>query len=326
MKFISVCEEKRPLQLSRTDGRSSNLGASRKSIVINAVRKHALALKGTLDTYLTQLANYRKVFPTNIVPDPASIDYNQLLQLEADSPFWNDGFITHANEPWAIDPNTQHGMRQLAYYERSKEEIRRIGWEIRRSMRWAIQRHKLLTAIFQDLRKPEPTSDASKAFLSSPFLSSPDPTTLLDAVTVIVYNNLVEVLHLQEVWNPDLMKIFLKPDLQDGDAELLEEWQSQVTMIARMRVNSILTPLLGNFPANPIEYIQSDSEADSTDTDNTTADEFDSSDAGSSDDEEVKIMEVLNEEDALSALTNALNLTDPNDDDRDSLNVFLPFV
>ncbi|EGG13009.1 uncharacterized protein MELLADRAFT_87078 [Melampsora larici-populina 98AG31] len=314
MKFISVCEEKRPLQLSRTDGRSSNLGASRKSIVINAVRKHALALKGTLETYLTQLANYRKVFPTDIIPDPALMDHNRLLVLEPDAPFWNDGFITHANEPWAIDPNTQHGMRQLAYYERSKEEIRRIGWEIRRSMRWAIQRHISLMDLFQDLRKPEPTSDAAQAFLSSPFLSSPDTTNISDAATAIVWNRLVNVLHLQEVWNLDLMNIFLKTDLQDGDGQLLEEWESQVSLIARLRANGSLTPVLGNFSTITVESFESDTDPDPTDTDNTTADEK-SSDAGSSDDEEMRILEVLNEEDALSALSSALHLTDLNNPD-----------
>ncbi|EGG12645.1 uncharacterized protein MELLADRAFT_86843 [Melampsora larici-populina 98AG31] len=325
-KFISVCEEKRPLQLSRTDGRSSNLGTSRKSIVINAVKKHAMALKGTLETYLTQLANYRKVFPTNIVPDPALMDHNRLLVLEPDAPFWNDGFITHANEPWAIDPNTQHGMRQLAYYERSKEELRRIGWEIRQSMRWATQQHISLMDIFQDLRKSEPTSDAARAFLSSPFLSSPDPTTISDAETVIVWTRLVDVLHLQEVWNLDLMEIFLKTDLQDGDGELLEQWNSQVALIARMRANGSLTPVLGNFSTITVESFESDSDPDATDTDHTTADEIESSDAGSSDDEELRILEELNEEDALSALSSALNLTNLNNDDPDASDVPLPFV
>ncbi|KAH9825058.1 hypothetical protein DFH28DRAFT_1077494 [Melampsora americana] len=298
MKFISVCEEKRPLQLSRTDGRSSKLGASRKSIVINAVRKHALALKGTLETYLTQLANYRKVFPTNIVPDPALMDYNRLLKLEPDSPFWNDGFITHANEPWAIDPNTQHGMRQLAYYERSTEEIRRIGWEIRRSMRWAVQRHSSLMNLFLELRDTlaaEPTSEAAKSLLSSPFLSSPNQQAVLTSATVIVYNHLSHVFHLQEMWNQDLMQLFPKTHTQVGDDELKFDWESQVALITSLRAYCDFTPIPGDFASITQQPLRHNPDDPNDDT---------------SEDEELVVLESLNEEDALIALSSVLTLSD----------------
>ncbi|POV99120.1 hypothetical protein PSTT_14030 [Puccinia striiformis] len=79
---------------------------------------------------------------------PPTMSYDELLRLQPDDPFWNDGLFTNGNEPWAIDINTQRGIRFLASLKRSREEHRRIGWEARRAMRWAIvQRNQLLKTL-----------------------------------------------------------------------------------------------------------------------------------------------------------------------------------
>ncbi|KAH9454326.1 hypothetical protein Pst134EB_014419 [Puccinia striiformis f. sp. tritici] len=50
------------------------------------------------------------------------MSYDELLRLQPDDPFWNDGLFTNGNEPWAIDINTQRGIRFLASLKRSREE------------------------------------------------------------------------------------------------------------------------------------------------------------------------------------------------------------
>ncbi|POV97104.1 hypothetical protein PSHT_14771 [Puccinia striiformis] len=67
--------------------------------------------------------------------------YAELLRLQPDDPFWNDGLFTNGNEPWAIDANTQRGIRFLASLKRGEEEHRRLGWEVRCAMCWATSRH-----------------------------------------------------------------------------------------------------------------------------------------------------------------------------------------
>ncbi|KAI9607653.1 hypothetical protein KEM48_003563 [Puccinia striiformis f. sp. tritici PST-130] len=53
---------------------------------------------------------------------PPTMSYDELLRLQPDDPFWNDGLFTNGNEPWAIDINTQRGIRFLASLKRSREE------------------------------------------------------------------------------------------------------------------------------------------------------------------------------------------------------------
>ncbi|KAH9809139.1 hypothetical protein DFH28DRAFT_1086858 [Melampsora americana] len=296
MKFIALMEEKRPMQVSRSNGRASNLGVNRTSIVVTAVQKHALALKTTLATYLGQLANYQKVFPTDIVPDPAAMDYARLLKLKPESGFWNDGFITHAHKPWAVDPKTQHGMRQLAYYQRSKEEIRRIGWEIRRSMRWATQRHASLLHLFRELRGPltEPISHQAQSLLESL------PSRL--SVTSIL-------------WHEPLMNVFYRTEGQVGDQDLLDVWKEQVVWISMMCENGELSLIPGDFECMPQEppihlpdlfevengqqHLQDFDDADSDAT-------LKSEDA---EDEDSRMLGALKEEDLMTAL-NVLTLND----------------
>ncbi|WAR57741.1 hypothetical protein PtB15_8B794 [Puccinia triticina] len=87
------------------------------------------------------------------------MEYSELLSLQSDDTFWNDGTFTNANEPWATDEATKKGIRQLSYFKRSIEERRRLGWETRRAMRWVIERHQLLKTMLQTvlrlLRNPE---------------------------------------------------------------------------------------------------------------------------------------------------------------------------
>ncbi|KAH9820810.1 hypothetical protein DFH28DRAFT_884293 [Melampsora americana] len=161
-------------------------------------------------------------------------------------------------------------------------------------MQWATQHHISMMVLFQDLRKPEPTSKAAQSFLSSPFLYSPDPNAITVAATVIVWNRLVEVLHLQELWNPVIKKFYFKTALQDGDAGLLEQWESQLAFIAQLRATGGLSPVLGNFSKISVDVFESDSDPNTSDTNITSAEELDSSDAGLSEDEEALGLESLN--------------------------------
>ncbi|EGF97144.1 uncharacterized protein MELLADRAFT_79852 [Melampsora larici-populina 98AG31] len=310
-KFIELKEQKRPMEVSRSNGRTSNLGVNRTSIVVTSVQRHALALKKFLDCYLIQLEDYRKVFPTNIVPDPATMNLDRLLKLEADSPFWNDGFITHAHEPWAVDPKTQHGMRQLAYFQRSKEELRRIGWEIRRSMRWATRRHQSLLRLFKELR--DFNSELTSAQAKSLLVSLPSRV----AVTSIIHTELLKVFHLQELWHDPLMDILFRTDFQQGDQDLLYLWKQQVLWISLMREKGELSLIPGDFacmPQEPPNNLPDLFEVEVQDEQRNTFQFPDGdSDAGlateDEEDEDNRMLGALNEEDMTAGL-NVLSLND----------------
>jgi hypothetical protein len=56
---------------------------------------------------------------------PPTLEYSELLALQTDDIFWNEGLFTNANEPWPVDPLTQEGICCLAYFKHSIEEKRR---------------------------------------------------------------------------------------------------------------------------------------------------------------------------------------------------------
>ncbi|EGG02631.1 uncharacterized protein MELLADRAFT_109971 [Melampsora larici-populina 98AG31] len=125
--YIALNEEKRPLQQSRADGHHSNIGQRGKTSVLLALRKRAAQLRKKVDTYRTRRAEYQAKYPAQQLPE--DIDYNALNEIKADHPFWNDSIFTKLQDPWATDPKTRDGMRQLAYIDRAQEELRRLGWE-----------------------------------------------------------------------------------------------------------------------------------------------------------------------------------------------------
>ncbi|WAR57013.1 hypothetical protein PtB15_8B57 [Puccinia triticina] len=125
--FLALVEEKQPLLRVCRAGESSTLGTRGQQKLQDALRKRAGKLRTVLESYNSHVAAFQTTNPNR--PVPPTIEYGELLGLQPDDTFWNDGLFTNANEPWAVDPLTQQGIRHLASYQRAKEEKRRLGWE-----------------------------------------------------------------------------------------------------------------------------------------------------------------------------------------------------
>ncbi|EGG09793.1 uncharacterized protein MELLADRAFT_103887 [Melampsora larici-populina 98AG31] len=205
LKYIAICEEKRPLQQSRTDGHESNLGHKGKTNLLVALRKHVTQLKKVVETYQTRRAEYHAEYPHHQLPE--NIDYNDLIHIQADHPFWNNSLFTKLEAPWAVDPKTRHGMQQVAYADRATEELRRLGWEARRAMRWAITSHNQIWRTLLSL-KSVPNSDPILAttLTSHPTLSCLPPLARQNAATVVINNRVVKMANLQLMWNEGLLE------------------------------------------------------------------------------------------------------------------------
>ncbi|EGG01333.1 uncharacterized protein MELLADRAFT_67176 [Melampsora larici-populina 98AG31] len=201
--YIALNEEKRPLQQSRADGHHSNIGQRGKTSVLLALRKRAAQLRKKVDTYRTRRAEYQAKYPAQQLPE--DIDYNALNEIKADHPFWNDSIFTKLQDPWATDPKTRDGMRQLAYIDRAQEELRRLGWEVRRLMRWATSSHDRIWTCLQFLLCPTDSGfGPATPLISHPILSSLPPETQLIAASVILQNQYVKITNYQLLWNEDL--------------------------------------------------------------------------------------------------------------------------
>ncbi|KAH9458248.1 hypothetical protein Pst134EB_010549 [Puccinia striiformis f. sp. tritici] len=151
-KHLALLAEKRPLDRVQM-GRASKLGTRGKERLVKSLRKGAENLQTVLTQYTKSQAAFVEAFPDR--PAPPAPQYDELLQMPANNPFWNNGILTNHNEPWAVDQSTQAGMRDVARLARAEEEVRRIGREVRRSVRWAVHEHNRILTLMVGLRHDE---------------------------------------------------------------------------------------------------------------------------------------------------------------------------
>ncbi|OAV98637.1 hypothetical protein PTTG_25604 [Puccinia triticina 1-1 BBBD Race 1] len=138
-KFLVLIKEKRPLVRVCRPGEQTTLGTNGQQKLIESVRKQAQALHKVLNKYNKQVRMFINLYPDRA--HPRILEYDQLLNIEPEDAFWNDGLFTNQDEPWAVDSVTQKGIRHLAALNRGVEERHRLGWEVRRAMRWALAQH-----------------------------------------------------------------------------------------------------------------------------------------------------------------------------------------
>ncbi|KAH9816301.1 hypothetical protein DFH28DRAFT_1161229, partial [Melampsora americana] len=243
-QFLAICEQKAPLDMSRRDGKHSSVGHNDKTHVIKALRDQSAKLKTKLETYQKMVEAYATSSPNRI--QPTSITYPELLKIDFDHPFWNDGLFTNGREPWAIDADTQHGMRQVAYYDRACEEVRRIGWEVRRVMRWSIQSHK---SFYHHLHRLQTHNniEADAALIidlpltDHPMLASLRTSGKISAAQIIINEKLVKIMNLQVDWNTGLLEVFKDTPPQDGDGQLRTDWCDQIKKIQHMYSRDLIS-------------------------------------------------------------------------------------
>jgi hypothetical protein len=217
------------------------LGTRGQQRLTEALRKRAAKLQTTLNTYNRLARAFIQITPDR--PAPRVIEYAALISLQLDDTFWNDGIFTNANEPWAVDPLTQRGIRALACLNRAIEEKRRLTWEVRRAMRWATQNHHRLISLINDARdymesqegnSPEPgvippTLDA--IFSHSVMDSLPTQAFKIGVVAQVLQTSYQETCDLQLEWNDKLLEVFEKTPPQYGDDFLLGTWNQQLQRI-----------------------------------------------------------------------------------------------
>ncbi|KAI7954920.1 hypothetical protein MJO28_005320 [Puccinia striiformis f. sp. tritici] len=194
-KHLALLAEKRPLDQVRM-GRASKLGKER---LVKSLRKRAEKLQTVLTQYTKSQAAFVEAFPDR--PAPPAPQYDELLQMPANNPFWNDGILSNHNEPWAVDQSTQAGMRDIARLARAEEEVRQIGREVRRSVRWAVHEHNRILTLMVGLRHDEDwVTPRIEAILADPILNSLVDEDQLGVIKAILHNTFIKHASLQLLW------------------------------------------------------------------------------------------------------------------------------
>ncbi|SGY13827.1 BQ5605_C010g05987 [Microbotryum silenes-dioicae] len=107
------------------------------------VKKYAAILANSQDSH--------SILRTRRVPPSAPEDLNELLKLDILAPLWNNGLYSHPTGPWAYDDDVRVGIPAVLSRARCQQEIKRLGWEVRRIGRWLISRRKRCQQVRQQL-------------------------------------------------------------------------------------------------------------------------------------------------------------------------------
>ncbi|KAH9807940.1 hypothetical protein DFH28DRAFT_1227737 [Melampsora americana] len=224
-RFLALRAEQRPLDPENKVGGGSKLGQHEKEHIMTAISKRTRTMKKTLATYNTLAQSFLQQFPQH--PSSPVIEYLDLLQLEADDPFWNDGVFTHSNKPWAINLKTQMGMRALARVQRGQEELCQVAWEVRRAMRWATALHENLWTILKALNDPD--------------------VDVHNVIDPILRHAILSKSLLRTKWDWKVMEVIMKTAPQVGDLELMTTWKSQLHKMNQLQVNGLGSTISGDY-------------------------------------------------------------------------------
>ncbi|EGG09298.1 uncharacterized protein MELLADRAFT_96308 [Melampsora larici-populina 98AG31] len=129
-------------------------------------------------------------------------------------------------------------LAPLARVQRGQEEVRRLGWEIRRAMRWLTHEHQRLWNILTYLRD----SDDNDAALES--LSN---GSRIDVVKGMVHTAFVKISMLTIHWDQNAMEVIMRTPSQLGDLELMTLWKSQCNRIDNLRASDCASTTDGDF-------------------------------------------------------------------------------
>ncbi|PLW12634.1 hypothetical protein PCASD_16209, partial [Puccinia coronata f. sp. avenae] len=228
-KFLALIEEKRPLTRVCRPGEQSTLGTSMQQKLLDALRKRAKQLHNVLNEYVKRVEEFAAEFPDRA--HPIIIDYNSLMRIDSDDAFWNDGLFTNQNEPWAVDPNTQKGIRLLASLNRGLEEERRIGWEVRRAMKWAIQEHSQLVNLIREFTGPINPDHQFFSLTDHPTLRSLGTIGRTLAAKALVHARFVHICNLQWEWNHFCLQVLADTTSQEDDLTIRCQWSDQMTTL-----------------------------------------------------------------------------------------------
>ncbi|EFP88052.2 uncharacterized protein PGTG_13856 [Puccinia graminis f. sp. tritici CRL 75-36-700-3] len=244
-KYLALLEEKRPLDAVRM-GTASKLGTAGKEKLINSIRKKTFALEAVVNTYNRHLSAFHIAFPNRPILQEAV--YDTILQMEPDDIFWMDGVFTNNDEPWAIDPDTQDGMRLVARQQRAREETCRIGREMRRAVRWAVIEHqRIIPLMFGLATQSELVKTRLRTALTHPILQTLSTEDQLDFMKAILHNHFINLSTLQLNWNKNVEHIIFNTGPYENDTELFRDWNEQVLRLSFLKQSGNLSKVSGDF-------------------------------------------------------------------------------
>ncbi|KAH9807709.1 hypothetical protein DFH28DRAFT_1202125, partial [Melampsora americana] len=101
------------------------------------LREKQAILKVKYKTFEQNVKKFNIDFPTN---DPVVCPpFDEMKSLSLADRFWDVGQLTHPDQPWAVDQDTQDGIRAYLDMTHTRDELHRIARECRQCINWALE-------------------------------------------------------------------------------------------------------------------------------------------------------------------------------------------
>ncbi|KAH9814029.1 hypothetical protein DFH28DRAFT_895069, partial [Melampsora americana] len=173
-------------------------------------------------TYLRHATRFNESFrPATLIPTPS---FESINRMKIDDPFWEIEELTHPNEDWAVDPLTRAGIDAWRIQRSAREEMRRIGRELRQQLQWAL----VYSTKVKDLERNIPIMKQKSYRLLITFKG-------IDPVTLSLQLGMAKrACKLWITWKCGIEDVMLRTasylQLPDGfDHDLVTKWQQLVT-------------------------------------------------------------------------------------------------
>ncbi|KAH9809381.1 hypothetical protein DFH28DRAFT_934048 [Melampsora americana] len=179
---------------------------------------------------------------------PKHMDFQQLMTIEANDNFWNEGLFTYNDQPWAIDIPTQAERQAL-------DHMRQLQWETCRLMQWMTAEFQKLQYLLLLIGRTHPAAGQSPAtqaqlaaFLGHPRLASLSLEVWKVVVKVIIHKNFNNHCELYQYWNTDILEVFqMLTSSQAGNEALSRTWHYQMAQVNYLKYHEHASMIEGDF-------------------------------------------------------------------------------
>ncbi|EGG07699.1 uncharacterized protein MELLADRAFT_85566 [Melampsora larici-populina 98AG31] len=100
------------------------------------LRDKQSVLKAKYNLFERNVTKFNNDFPDNPILCPP---FEEMKRLSLQDGFWDIGQLTHPDQPWAVDKDTQEGIRAYLDKTHASDELHRISRECRHAINWAFK-------------------------------------------------------------------------------------------------------------------------------------------------------------------------------------------
>ncbi|PLW55384.1 hypothetical protein PCANC_02345 [Puccinia coronata f. sp. avenae] len=139
---VELYAERQPLN------RGTPVGTTLTTRILAAMDRRKKPIQALLKKFNLYRTDYLTRFaPSQLnLPENQPLTYHTFSNLSLDHSFWQDVYLYHSREPWALSADVRKGIQAILIVERTSEEMVMIKQELKNAMSWAVGYHEKLSS------------------------------------------------------------------------------------------------------------------------------------------------------------------------------------